>query len=262
MSKYIDYSLLNIPAISTLMFHPQKVWFPVPEYAEDIMIPVDDSVSISARFYGYDAELPTVLFFHGNGEIACQFDPVSKDYEFSGTNFLVVDFRGYGLSSGIPSFQNMITDSSKIYRYCVDMLNERGFNTNLFIKGRSLGCYSAVEIAANFQDSLLGLIIESGSADIERILERIGVSVDMPQIRDLIMLHVWKVKSIKLPLLTICGEMDELMAVGSILALHNSISSDYKDLLVISNAGHNDLWLKGRDKYFDAVREFVFNSQT
>ena len=63
MSKYIDYSLLDIPEINTLMFHPQKVWFPVPEYAEDIMIPVDSSVSISARFYGYNAELPTVLFF-------------------------------------------------------------------------------------------------------------------------------------------------------------------------------------------------------
>ena len=110
MSKSIDYSLLDIPEIIGMMFHPQRVWSPVPDYGQDLMVEVEPDVPISCRFYGYDKSMPTVLFFHGNGEVACQFDPVSEYYRSSGANLFVADFRGYGLSGGVPSFQNMIDD--------------------------------------------------------------------------------------------------------------------------------------------------------
>ena len=260
MSKTIDYSLLDIPEITSMMFHPQRAWSPVPYYGQDLMVEVEPDVSISCRFYGYDKSMPTGLFFHGNGEIACQFDPVSEYYRRSGANFFVADFRGYGLSGGVPSFQNMIHDSSKIYKYCVTMLKTNGFNNEVIVKGRSLGCYSAVEVAANFQDDLRGLIIESGSAAVERMLIRRGFIVDEPRVRDLIMLHVWKINSIKIPLLTICGEVDEIIPVESILELHDSIGSSHKEFELIPMAGHNDLWLLGRDQYFEAVKKFIDNT--
>ena len=233
---------------------------PEVNWNQELMVEVEPDVSISCRFYGYDKSMPTVLFFHGNGEIACQFDPVSEYYRSSGANLFVADFRGYGLSGGVPSFQNMIDDCSKIYRYCANMLATMGFDNQIIVKGRSLGCYSAVEVAANFQDDLRGLIIESGSAAIERMLIRRGFIVDEPRIRDLITLHVWKINSIKIPLLTICGEVDEIIPVESILELHNSIGAEHKEFELIPMAGHNDLWLRGRDQYFEAVKKFIDNT--
>ena len=143
MSKSIDYSLLDIPEIIGMMFHPQRVWSPVPDYGQDLMVEVEPDVPISCRFYGYDKSMPTVLFFHGNGEVACQFDPVSEYYRSSGANLFVADFRAYGLSGGVKSFQNMIDDCSKIYKYCVNMLATMGFDNQIIVKGRSLGCYSS-----------------------------------------------------------------------------------------------------------------------
>ena len=258
MAEPIDYTAFDLPQISEVMFYPQRVWGPPPEGASDHMIPVADGVLVSGRFYPKDKALPSILFFHGNGEVACQYDDIAPHYNAAGANLFVVDYRGYGRSKGgVPSFSRMIADARACYGYFKEMLASQAFTGPRFVKGRSLGCQSAVEVAARFQGELRGVISESGAATTERTAKRWGLDLDTPALREMVRLHREKVRSITLPLLVIHGEMDELIPVETAMELYNTVGSQDKTIEIIPQAGHNDLLWLGFQQYFDAVRSFL-----
>ena len=257
MYEPIDYSPLDHPLMSQTMFYPQRVWSTPPSGATDHLIPVDTGVSVSARFYPLEPESPNVLFFHGNGEVACQYDTLVPSYHRAGMSFFVADFRGYGQSSGIPTFSTMTSDAAEVFLYYKRLLESEGFSGSIFVKGRSMGCHSALEVTARFQDELAGLIMESGSASIGRTIERWGLPPDEPVIAEMLRLHEEKVRSVALPLLVIHGERDDLILVERAVEFFGSVSSKDKAIEIIPMAGHNDLLLRGREQYFEAMRKFV-----
>ena len=50
-----------------------------------------------------DTSFPTILFFHGNAELSNEYDEIASYYNKYEINFIVADYRGYGLSSGSPN---------------------------------------------------------------------------------------------------------------------------------------------------------------
>ena len=257
MAEPIDYTAFDLPEICQLMFYPQRVWLPPPEGADDHLVPVADGVSVSARFYPRDPRSPSILSFHGNGEIACQYDDIAPYYQQAGANLFVADFRGYGRSSGTPSFSTMIADARAVYEYFRQHLVSVGFSGPRFVKGRSLGCHSAVEVAARFQGELSGWISESGSAATERMAARWGLSLDSRAMQETFRLHKEKIQSITLPFLVIHGERDDLVPVETAIDLYDTVGSQDKSMELIPRAGHNDLLWVGREQYFEAVRKFL-----
>lgn len=257
MAAVIDYTAFDRPEITLLMFYPQRVWSAPPAGATDHLVPVAPGVSVSARFFAHRQDAPNILFFHGNGEVACQYDDIAPYYGQAGANLFVADFRGYGRSGGSPSFSTMIADATRIYEYFRDALAQAGFHGPRFVKGRSLGCHSAVEVAARYQDELAGLIMESGSAALRRLATRYDVGLELQAIEDILRLHEEKLRSIRLPLLVIHGELDDLVPLEHAIALHDTVASREKHLEIIPGAGHNDLLWVGLEQYFEAVRRFV-----
>ena len=261
MTATIDYSALDQPQLSQSMFYPQQLWSPTPDGASDHLVPVGPGVSVSARFYRCDPGSPSILFFHGNGEVSCQYDPIAPYYTDVGANLFVADFRGYGQSDGSPSFSGMIADAGVVFEYFQQLMIAQGVTGHLFVMGRSLGCHSAVEVAARYQAEIKGLIMESGSAGIERMVKRRGLSPELPHICEMLRLHQEKLRSIHLPLLAINGERDDLVPVDAAVETIEAMSSDDITLEIIAGAGHNDLLWMGQRQYFDAVRKFILDQQ-
>ncbi len=253
----IDYTPFDHPAIGSAMFHPQAVWTPPPAEAVDRLIPVAEDVSVSTRLYIRDKESPTVLFFHGNGEVACFYDDIAPYYLEAGANLLAVDFRGYGASGGVPSFSTMMADALTLFEYAAAQLEADGFSGRLFVKGRSLGAYSAVEIAMTYPERLRGVIIESGAANVARMASRWDIPVDVSPLKEMVEAYQARLSSVRLPLLVIHGEADELIPVEFAIDFYDSVASEDKTIVVIPGAGHNDLLWIGMEQYFAAVRHFV-----
>lgn len=258
MPRIIEYTLFDSPDLMARMFFPRRVWSPAPPDAQDHMVPVAAGVSLSARLYIRDKQSPTILFFHGNGEVACDYDDVAPDYTKAGANLFAVDFRGYGKSGGSPLFSNMIADARAGFPYVRDLLKKEGFTGKLYVKGRSLGGHSALEVAYHFAGDLAGMIHESSGAGVTmRMIQRFEGTKELPRAKELQKLHEEKVRAVTLPVLIIHGEIDELVPVESAIHLYDAVGSKDKTLCVIPGAGHNDLLWVGRDLYFKAVREFV-----
>lgn len=255
--RSIDYTPFDTPEISTMAFFPQQVWMPPSINAEDVMIPVADGVELSGRFYGSDKEAPIILFFHGNGEVAYMYDDIAPQYQKAGANLFVTDFRGYGRSGGSPNFSTMINDANSTLTFARDYLGAAGYGGEIFVKGRSLGTHPALEVAAQQPETLKGLIVESGSAVMDRMARRHGLELEAPAVEEALRRHEEKVRSISLPLLIIHGERDDLVPPESAVTLYDMVASEEKEIELIPGAGHNDLLWLGMGQYFGAVAKFI-----
>ncbi len=154
-----DLTFLDNDRILQLVFHPRKHYGSPPRETEDtysLKFNIAEGIEISGRMYLSDNSKisPTILFFHGNGEIASDYDFIGPTYQQLGINFFVADYRGYGNSSGSPTFSSMISDSHLIYTSFKDYLTTNGFTGGLAVMGRSLGSACAIEIVSHYQDQI------------------------------------------------------------------------------------------------------------
>jgi hypothetical protein len=257
MSEVADWSKLDQPQILMFVFHPREDWTPTPPGTSDHLIPVADDVSISGRFYATSLDAPSILYFHGNGEVVYDYDDIAPLYNSIGANLFVVDYRGYGQSGGSPTFSNTVSDARAAFEYFRDMLKADGYTGPSFIMGRSLGSLSAVEIASKYADGLQGLIIESGFASVSKLLLYLIPIMTSAGLEEFERANLARLNTINLPVLLIHGEHDEIIPAEQAQVFYDNVGSSDKTLLTIPQAGHNDILLRGMDKYFSTIREFL-----
>ena len=252
-----DYTALdNSPALE-YVFYPRDSFSPCPPFAFDLMVPVEGEELISCRFYKGNGDWPWILFFHGNGEVVSDYDEISPVFFKRKINLVVADYRGYGRSSGTPTIAGMLGDAPIVFGAVREELSRRGLKEGLWLMGRSLGSLSALEIAFSNQDSLPGIIIESGFMSIVRILKHLDVPVGGVDLDAIDKACVERARTITLPVLIIHGEYDALVPFGEAEDLYDTIMSEDKQLLMIPAADHNDIMFVGLNEYFKAIRAFI-----
>lgn len=256
----IDYSMFDRPEILSLLFHPR------PEFSrkketdsiQDFLIPIDDVVMIGIRFHIARESAPNILFFHGNGEIAADYDDMGSIYNEMEINFMVVDYRGYGRSTGSPSVTSMMRDAHTIFQWVLSRLERHGHNGPFFIMGRSLGSASALELAASYSEDIDGLIIESGFSYMAPLLELLGIRLKDAGIKEEEgTRNVDKIRKYDKSTLIIHAEFDHIIPFSEGEELYNSSRAKDKKMIKIPQADHNTIFQYGMSEYLEAVRDFV-----
>jgi pimeloyl-ACP methyl ester carboxylesterase len=257
----IDYASLDRPDILMFLFHPRPEWgSPGAKTAtSDIMIPVEKDVAIGARFHLANQAAPNILFFHGNGEIAADYDDLAPHYEGLGINFLPVDYRGYGRSTGTPTITAMMQDCHVIYAFVRKWLKENGYWGPIVVMGRSLGSASALELAASYPDQIRGLIIESGFAWAGPLLSLLGIDIETIGFREeTSFLNQEKIARFSTgPVLVIHAENDQIIPFSDGLALFEACPAADKTILRIPGADHNNIFALGLVPYLEAIRNLM-----
>ena len=252
-----DFSLLDRPDILGMMFYPRPDRSPAPPGTDELMIDVAPGVQVHARCYPASVDLPVVLFFHGNGEVVGDYDGIAPLYHQFGLNLCVADYRGYGHSSGRPSFSSMMADAHRVKAACFDMLDRAGYGRGRYLMGRSLGALSAVELAATDAEGFRGLILESGAAGVSGWGRFMRPGDDPAAWQGLHDAQIARMAAVTLPLLTIHGAEDELIPAQRAIDVQAAVGSTDKQLLIVPHAGHNDLLYVGLGAYFEALAAFV-----
>lgn len=249
-----DYALLDRLGTGRAIFYPRADRSLPPAGATDHRIAVGEGVELSARLYEGDRSWPSILYFHGNGEVVGDHDEIAAIYHQVGLNLFVVDFRGYGASGGSPTFAALVGDAIPAVDHFHALLDTLGFAPARFVMGRSLGAHPALEIAAHRPERLRGLIIESGAGSLQRLTAMAGGGTEAAT---LAAAHDAKLRAITLPALILHGEYDELIPLDRAVELHETIASPDRELLVIPGAGHNDILWVGLQEYFGAIARFT-----
>lgn len=255
-----DYSSLDRPEILMNLFHPRPEWKRTRDEngGKDILIPVENNIVVGARAYLCAKNGPTILFFHGNGEIVSDYDELAPFYNRNGINFLPVDYRGYGRSMGQPTVTAMMRDCHRIFHFVKEKHADTGYMGPLIIMGRSLGSASALELAFHYSDQMDGLIIESGFAFSGLLLSLLGVDLaamgldEKPGFE-----NVSKMKTFFKPTLIIHAEHDHIIPFSDGQTLFDACPAQDKTLLKIPGANHNDILTRGFSEYMTAVRSLA-----
>jgi pimeloyl-ACP methyl ester carboxylesterase len=253
----IHYSTFDKPEISRLLFYPRREseLLPSGDY-ERLSIPVEKSVTVGARFYEADQGAPTILFFHGNGEIVADYDDVAAIYHRMGINYLPVDYRGYGLSTGTPMVTAVMRDALVIFEFVTGWLAGHGFTGPLAVMGRSLGCAPALEAAFHFEARMAGLIIESGFGHILPLLKIMGI--DDPELTEEAgPRNLEKIRRVKKPTLIIHARYDQIIPISEGKCLYHASVAAEKFFLEIPGADHNDIFLRGMQIYLKTIGAFM-----
>jgi uncharacterized protein len=252
-----DYAALDRSSALRYIFYPRRDSTRCPSNAFDLSVPVEKNVWIQTRFHAGHPRWPWIFLFHGNGEVVSDYDAIAPFYNQKGLNIAVADYRGYGMSGGVPTLTDLAHDAPVLVRAATKELAKRGFQRSLWIMGRSLGSISALELASQPEDAIRGVIIESGFTSVVRIIRHLGMPAQDLPLEEIDRDCVEKVKRIVLPTLILHGERDTLVPVKEAEALYQNLGADRKELLVIPSADHNDILFAGFDQYFEAITRFI-----
>ena len=243
--------LLDHPIIGTRYFFPRPDPVPRP-------FPVAcQGATLACAYHEVPQTNFTIVHFHGNGEVVADYlygfpELVAQ----MGCNCFLVEYRGYGGSSGTPQLGWMLADVQQI----ITAIGQPAPRLILF--GRSVGSLFALKAAELFPD-VAGMILESAIADpLERLLlrvrpEELGTTrdqlagdlrqaLDPPQI----MTHFTR------PTLVMHTRNDGLIDPSHAERLAKWCQGPVH-LEIFPNGSHNDIMFVNQQRYFALILAFL-----
>ena len=256
LTTLINSQTMDINILNSFLFHPRKAAESLGE--NDMLIPVNENSKVGVRLHLVNPKAPNILFFHGNGEIAPEYDDIASVYNQREINFIIADFRGYGFSTGTPSAENTQSDAHIILDFLLKHLEEKNYSEPPILMGRSLGSVSVLELSQRYPGDFAGLIIESGFADEKPLFKLIGITAEQAGFsKEDGFLNGEKIKKYAGPLLVIHAEEDHIVPFSQGELLYNLCPSENKKLLPVPNANHNNILGVSFQKYFEEVTHFI-----
>jgi len=240
-------SVFDRDDFNATLFYPRADTTPPPPGARDLFVDVGEAHIHVRRHAGTGA--PTLLLFHGNGEVVADYDAAAARFARAGVALAVADYRGYGASEGEPTLRAVIADARPIAEAVAD--------GPLFVMGRSLGGAAAHELYARPVAGTLGVILESAFFDLRGLVRRRGIAPPAAFSAGELALYdpAPKLAAGRLPLLVLHGEADTLIAVDEARAAFAAAGTPDKQLVTIPGHGHNDV--SAAPAYWDALAAFV-----
>lgn len=153
---------------------PKPSAFGISDY-EDLQIPTPDGESLNALFIRSSkkqlAQDITILMFHGNAGNIGHRVPIAKVLTRSlNCNVLMLEYRGYGLSTGTPDEKGINIDAQTALDYIRHRAETR--DSKIIIYGQSLGGAVAINLVARNQQKgvISGLILENTFLCIRKLI--------------------------------------------------------------------------------------------
>ena len=183
-------------------------------------------------------DVKTVLFFHGNAGNITHRDYIYDICQKFHLNLMLVDYRGFGKSSGQPSIKNIYEDGQLAY----NSLLRRCSPDKIIIWGESLGGTVATKIAQDNKCSCLFLLSTfssfSDAVEHTRLLSsplkffmlNMGLFLIDPMSTKEMISHV------KYPVVILHSKEDELIPFECAQILYDHINHDQKLLIEIEGS--------------------------
>ena len=111
--------------------------------------------------------------FHGNAGAVQHRLPIARRLEDNlSCNILMMEYRGYGLSTGTPDERGLMIDAQTGLDYILQ--REETAKTKIVVYGQSLGGAVATQLVANnqHQERIKGMIIENTFTSMRKLIPR------------------------------------------------------------------------------------------
>jgi hypothetical protein len=245
--------------VRRFLYHPIRLRAdePPPRWAagaEEIWLETDRGDRLHGLWWPPPAGRPAILFFHGNAQSVFEWALVRGDLAALECGLLLVDYPGYGKSSGTPTEAGLLATGRAALEWARATAGLAPRDLVAF--GKSLGGPVAAEVGAH-EPGLRGVVLESTFRSIPHVARNL---LPMIPVDALLASERYdtaaRVARLRAPLLVVHGEDDELIPASEGVALHEAATCP-KALYLVSGAGHNDVAHVAGRGYGRRLREWL-----
>lgn len=189
-----------------------------------------------------------LLYFYGNGQSIYEAKErlyyLSREYNL---NVICFDYRGYGKSTGKPSFDSLMADAAVIY----DFVNKTYMPKRLYIYSQSIGTVPCTFLGSTRKFN--GIIMEAGFTNAKEAVPRLNEGAPFLPVKWFVTLTadesllnrkpqpVDLIKSFKSPLLYLHGDADEVFPQDIGRRLFDAAGSRDKVFCSLPGTGHSNV---------------------
>lgn len=178
MKELFLYALSAIALLSViaylvqekLIFKPEKLSadfeFKYDAPFEELSFDIEPGVRISGLHFKVESPKGLILYFHGNTRSIKGWAKYARDFYRYGYDVVLVDYRGFGKSTGKRSEREMLNDMQFVY----DRLADQYAEDHILVYGRSMGSGFATKLAADNQPRYL--ILDAPYYSFRKVAER------------------------------------------------------------------------------------------
>lgn len=206
----LSYAMI-VPAVyftqRSLIFPAPENFSEVPAGYEQVSLRTSDGLDLAAINRRAAPGMPTLVFFHGNGDSWAGSAAATAALAQAGYGVLVPEYRGYGSNPGQPSEAGLYKDG----RAASAWLTARGVNPDRqVLVGNSLGSGVATQLALEFQPAALVLVSPFSSLS-DVVVEKLPWLPGRWMVRDRFD-NAAKIGKVTVPVLILHGTLDTMVA--------------------------------------------------
>lgn len=215
---------------------------------EEVSLTTADGETIAAWFVAASrpgSSAGTVLFLHGNAGNRSHRLHAIDGFVRQGFSILLLDYRGYGGSSGDPTGAGLTLDAETALSH---LAGERGIAVEtLVFYGESIGSVPALRLVRRLwreeKREPAALVLEGAFTTALEMGRKAFPFLPVSWLLSDPMDNLEAIRDVAAPTLFIHGTQDEVVPFTMGRRLHDASPARMKEFRAIEGAGHNDVWL-------------------
>ena len=216
---------------------------------EEHFVSMEDGAEINALHFKVPNSKGLILYFHGNAGSLERWGHVVMPFVDLGYDVLIMDYRGYGKSTGTRSNQKLLKDAEVLYQFALEKTSE----DRLILFGRSIGSSFASNLAGKKQPKML--ILETPFYRLRDVARKV---LPIYPTRFLLKYDFDNAESLmtaKCPIHIFHGTEDEVVPYESGQKLYQSLDPDLTKFYTIEEGRHNNL--SNFDDYWSIIKQLL-----
>jgi pimeloyl-ACP methyl ester carboxylesterase len=258
--NWLLYGLLALTAISLIVYLVQERFLFKPEKLaasfafrydvpfRELNFDIEAGVRINGLHFHREHPKGLVLYFHGNTRSIKGWAKYARDFYRYDYDVVLIDYRGFGKSTGKRSEKRMLSDVQFIY----EKLREQYGEDHLIVYGRSLGSGFAAKVASDNHPRYL--ILDAPYFSMHKAVQRF---LPILPVRFVLRYHLrtdlW-LRKVTCPVYIIHGTRDWLIPFSHSERLQK-INPRTFTLIRIQDGGHNNL--PSFPEYHNFIRDIL-----
>lgn len=238
ITGYVLLLLLAYLLQERFIFKPEKLTknflYKYDAPFRELFFEVEEGVSINGLHFYVEKPLGLVLYFHGNSRSIKGWAKYAADFFRYNYDVVLVDYRGFGKSTGKRSEKDMLTDMQFVYDTLITTYHEN----HMIVYGRSLGSGFAAHLAS--ENTPRYLILDAPYFSFAKVVNRF---LPMLPLKLVLRYHMrtdkWLPK-VNCHTYILHGTKDWLIPIRNSLKLQ-ALNPRKITLISIEGGGHNNL---------------------
>jgi pimeloyl-ACP methyl ester carboxylesterase len=208
-----------------------------PEKHDDINIRINDHSNLNiVRFHSSDTFTKgIVLYFHGNKKNISWYAKYPPYFTRHGYEVWIMDYPGFGKSTGILSEANLYAWANYIYKFALTKFSA----DSIIIYGKSMGTGIAAQLAS--KQSCKRLILETPYYDYPSVIKHYLPFYPIDWLIHYKIPTYRYIQHVKCPITIFQGTKDRLVTYSNAKRLEPFLKST-DEFITIEGGSHNDLF--------------------